>query len=297
MPSTAASCGSRPSSNRRSPRSLPYDVVFSLTRNSSRTPCSPSQAASLRISAGGRDRNAPRNDGIAQKLHRRSQPDASFTGATGDVPRRRRTGRGPLAGASPAGRSGDGMAGRADPRRSRARGRRERQQRAAVARHVRGVRADRRARRAAGPRCRGSRRTRGRRRPPAAPRPARRRTARRGTRPPPRLAARSGPPVLRSAAASSVSTESCLADSTNPQVFTTTTSASAGSSTRPNPASSSRPASSSESTSLRAQPMVTSATVRRSTPVRLRPRGRMPRHNSDDHAPDGRNGGVRALVG
>ena len=38
IPSTAASSGSRASSSRRSPRSFPYEVEFSLTRNSSRTP-------------------------------------------------------------------------------------------------------------------------------------------------------------------------------------------------------------------------------------------------------------------
>lgn len=53
-----------------------------------------------------------------------------------------------------------------------------------------------------------------------------------------------------------------LAASTNPQVFTTTVSASAGSATSRNPPSESRPASSSESTSLRAHPNVTMATVR-----------------------------------
>ena len=66
---------------------------------------------------------------------------------------------------------------------------------------------------------------------------------------------------LRSAASSRVSTESFLAASTKPQVLTTTVSASSGSSTSRKPPASSRPASSSESTSLRAQPRVTRATV------------------------------------
>src|SRR6478736_6813367 len=75
------------------------------------------------------------------------------------------------------------------------------------------------------------------------------------------------PLVLRSEASSSVSTESFLAASTKPQVFTMTVSASSGSSTRRKPPASRRPASSSESTSLRAQPSVTSATVVRGASV------------------------------
>ena len=63
-------------------------------------------------------------------------------------------------------------------------------------------------------------------------------------------------------AASSVSTESFLADSTKPQVLTTTTSADSSASTSSQPPSASRPASSSESTSLRAQPRVSRATRR-----------------------------------
>ena len=56
--------------------------------------------------------------------------------------------------------------------------------------------------------------------------------------------------------------ESFFADSIKPQVFTTATSASSTSLTRVQPSAAKRPASSSESTSLRAQPMVTIATVR-----------------------------------
>src|SRR3954471_15976655 len=72
------------------------------------------------------------------------------------------------------------------------------------------------------------------------------------------------PCPLRSLASRRASTESFLAASTKPQVLTTATSASAASFTRSQPSASKRPASSSESTSLRAQPRVTSATVRRS---------------------------------
>ena len=49
--------------------------------------------------------NAPRNAGMAQNEHRRSQPDAIFSGATGLPPSRRRSTRGPDAGATPSGRS------------------------------------------------------------------------------------------------------------------------------------------------------------------------------------------------
>src|SRR5690242_3532266 len=72
------------------------------------------------------------------------------------------------------------------------------------------------------------------------------------------------PCPLRSLASRRASTESFLAASTKPQVLTTATSASSASSTSCQPSASKRPASSSESTSLRAQPRVTSATVRRS---------------------------------
>src|ERR1039458_1841344 len=64
-----------------------------------------------------------------------------------------------------------------------------------------------------------------------------------------------------SAASSSSLTDSCLAASMNPQVFTSTTLASSLPD-RVHPAASSRAASSSESTSLRAQPSVTRLTVR-----------------------------------
>ncbi len=99
MPSIAASSGSSVSSSRRSPRSLPYDVLFSLTRNTSRTPSPASQRASASTSEGRRLTKEPRKLGIAQNEHRRSQPLASFNGAIGPPASRRRTARGPLAGA------------------------------------------------------------------------------------------------------------------------------------------------------------------------------------------------------
>ncbi len=58
-----------------------------------------------------------------------------------------------------------------------------------------------------------------------------------------------------------MSIESFFAASTKPQVLTTAISASSASSTSSNPSAASRPASSSESTSLRAQPRVISATL------------------------------------
>src|SRR5580658_7006915 len=90
MPSVAARSGRTSSSSRRLPRSLPYDVEFSLTSTSSRTPWLASQRASARISGGRRDTNAPRNDGMAQNEQRRSQPDAIFSGATTPADSRRR---------------------------------------------------------------------------------------------------------------------------------------------------------------------------------------------------------------
>src|SRR5450631_2719062 len=101
IPSTAAISGSIVSSRRRSPRSLPYDVEFSLTRKTSLTSCSPSQRASARTSEGRLDTKEPRNIGIAQKAQRRSQPLAIFSGAHGLPSRRARITRGPLAGDGP----------------------------------------------------------------------------------------------------------------------------------------------------------------------------------------------------
>ena len=99
-----------------------------------------SQPASATRSSGWREMNAPRKAGIAQKLHRRSQPDAIFSGATTPSPSLRRSTRGPDAGATPAGRSG--MRAGAVPRHvaacgARPAGRRDRQQLPAVPRLVR----------------------------------------------------------------------------------------------------------------------------------------------------------------
>ena len=75
---------------RRSPKSFPYDVVFSLTRNSSDTPLAASHFASSKISTGRRETNEPRKYGIAQNEHRRSHPDAILSGAHGAFPKRLR---------------------------------------------------------------------------------------------------------------------------------------------------------------------------------------------------------------
>src|SRR5260370_20616553 len=118
MPSVPARSGRTSSSSRRLPRSLPYDVEFSLTRNSSRTPWLASQRASAKISGGRRDTNAPRNDGMAQNEQRRSQPDAIFSGATtpADTRRRKTVPLGPVHGAAGsvtgAGRAAGGGGGR-----------------------------------------------------------------------------------------------------------------------------------------------------------------------------------------
>src|ERR1039458_7099558 len=64
MPLVAARSGRTSSSSRRLPRSLPYEVEFSLTSTSSRTPLSASQRASAKISGGRRETNAPRKDDV-----------------------------------------------------------------------------------------------------------------------------------------------------------------------------------------------------------------------------------------
>ena len=84
------SAGKRASSKFMSPRSLPYEVVFSLTKNSSRTPRSLSHTASAIMSVGRLETNEPRKAGIAQNVHLRSQPFAIFKGAYGFESRRRR---------------------------------------------------------------------------------------------------------------------------------------------------------------------------------------------------------------
>ena len=65
-------------------------MVFSLTRKSSLTPLLASHVASCRISVGLREINEPLKYGIAQKEHRRSQPEAIFNGAHGASPSRLR---------------------------------------------------------------------------------------------------------------------------------------------------------------------------------------------------------------
>lgn len=76
------------------------------------TPSPASQRVSPSTSEGRREMKEPRKDGMAQNEQRRSQPEASFTEATGLLPSRRRSGaRGPEAGATPSGRSSGGSAG------------------------------------------------------------------------------------------------------------------------------------------------------------------------------------------
>ncbi|CAB4829911.1 unannotated protein [freshwater metagenome] len=89
-PGISAKSGNNFSINVRSPRSFPYEVVFSLTKKSSLTPLVDNQRASSNISVGRRETNAPRKYGIAQKEQRRSQPDAIFSGAHGALPKRLR---------------------------------------------------------------------------------------------------------------------------------------------------------------------------------------------------------------
>ena len=104
MPSTSARSGSSDSSSLMSPRSLPYEVLFSETSMTSLTPCSASHLVSFSTSLGRREMKEPRKDGMAQKVQRRSQPEASFTEATGAPSSRRRSGaRGPETGATPSG--------------------------------------------------------------------------------------------------------------------------------------------------------------------------------------------------
>ena len=109
------------------------------------TPCSASQRVSPSTSLGRREMNEPRKDGMAQNEQRRSQPEASFTEATGLVSSRRRSGaRGPEAGARPSGRSsGAGCPGAWPGSATSAGGlplgRADRQQLAPVAGGVRGV--------------------------------------------------------------------------------------------------------------------------------------------------------------
>src|SRR5829696_7263476 len=251
MPSTAASSGSSASSRRRSPRSLPYDVEFSLTRTSSRTPRSASQRASASSSSGGRETNAPRKDGIAQNEHRRSQPEASLSGATGESSSRRRSSGGVQPGtAAEAGPwPGTATAPAAAGRCTGVTGSSVRRSRGVCATSGRPASTSSSRSPISGYASKPSTAlASGRLAASSAPyRSARHPTATTGRSP--------------SAAASTVSIESFLALATKAQVLTTTTSASSSSATSQPPAAS-RPASSSESTSLRAQPRVTKAARR-----------------------------------
>ena len=65
-------------------------MVFSLTRKSSDTPSAASHCASSIISVGRLETNEPRNIGIAQNEHLRSQPEAIFNGAIGALSKRLR---------------------------------------------------------------------------------------------------------------------------------------------------------------------------------------------------------------
>ena len=60
-------------------------MVFSDTRNNSLTPLSANHLASSITSTGWRETNAPRNCGIAQNEHLRSQPEAIFKEAHGSL--------------------------------------------------------------------------------------------------------------------------------------------------------------------------------------------------------------------
>ena len=80
-----------PASSRRSsgasepgsPTSRPYHARSCATSTISATPRSTRPRASASIDSGVRDRCLPRNDGIAQNAHARSQPSATFTYAHG----------------------------------------------------------------------------------------------------------------------------------------------------------------------------------------------------------------------
>ena len=85
-PEIAAKSGRIFSIKRKFPKSFPYEVVFSLTRNNSLTPLWASHAPSCKISVGRREIKEPRKYGIAQNEQRRSQPDAIFSGAHGASP-------------------------------------------------------------------------------------------------------------------------------------------------------------------------------------------------------------------
>ena len=68
-----------------SPTSRPYQARSCATSTISATPPSTSWRASASIDSGVRERCLPRNDGIAQNAHARSQPSATFTYAHGTL--------------------------------------------------------------------------------------------------------------------------------------------------------------------------------------------------------------------
>ncbi len=112
--------GSMVSRRRMSPRSLPYEVLFGDQHDL--LDALLGQPAGLVQHVAGRETKEPRKDGMAQKEQRRSQPEASFTEATGEPSRRRRRGaRGPETGATPSGRSEGAVAGKGHLPRSAAR--------------------------------------------------------------------------------------------------------------------------------------------------------------------------------
>ena len=104
-PRRARAAGSRAGAGRRGPCRTTWS-----SRSPGRArarPARPASAPRSSTSAGRRDTNAPRNDGIAQNVQRRSQPEASLSG--GDRAARRAAGAapaGPRPGATPSGRSG-----------------------------------------------------------------------------------------------------------------------------------------------------------------------------------------------
>ena len=66
-----------------SPTSRPYHARSCATSTISAAPCSTSARTSASIDSGVRERCLPRNDGMAQNAHARSQPSATFTYAQG----------------------------------------------------------------------------------------------------------------------------------------------------------------------------------------------------------------------
>ena len=196
MPATAASCGQQLLQQPEVAEVLAVGGGVLADQHQLADPLA--RPASLPRRAGpaaGRETNAPRKAGIAQNVHRRSQPDAILSGAT-----RPPSSRGAAASEAGAGRQAGRQLGLAErsgrcrcPGSGPCRGRqvrpapaggRDRQQPPAVPRLVRGPRAPRPAPHPAGPRSRRSRRSPAPG-PRAAPRPARRRTARPGSPPPP----------------------------------------------------------------------------------------------------------------